>query len=170
MSKLELGLVRANRWALIVILAAMALLVFVNVLLRYLTNQSITWAEEVARHLMIWLTFLGAGPVLRHGGHVALENVQAALPRHLAVLLRATVALLMLAFFLFLLWFGWRYAQRTMVQTTAATGIPFGFVYASMPVGAALLVMHWVFIVRGYVAEGRFPADADADAFTGVLA
>jgi TRAP-type C4-dicarboxylate transport system permease small subunit len=29
---------------------------------------------------MIWLTFLGAGPVLRYGGHIAVENLQDALP------------------------------------------------------------------------------------------
>mgnify|MGYP006185517733 CR=1 FL=1 len=56
--------VEANKWALIAILAAMACIVFANVSLRYLTNYSITWAEEVARYLMIWMTFLGAGLAL----------------------------------------------------------------------------------------------------------
>ena len=49
--------------------------------MRYLTSDSLEWAEEVSRHMMIWLTFLGAGPVLRYGGHIAVENLQDALPR-----------------------------------------------------------------------------------------
>ncbi|MGH8859038.1 MAG: TRAP transporter small permease, partial [Polaromonas sp.] len=65
-----------NRWVLIVMLATMALIIFTNVCLRYLTSESIEWAEEVARHLMIWLTFLGCGPVLRYGGHIAVDNLQ----------------------------------------------------------------------------------------------
>jgi len=155
---------RANRLALIVLLAAMATMVFANVALRYLTSQSIEWAEEVARHLMIWLTFLGAGPVLRYGGHIAVDNLQDALPRRGAVAVRALIALLLLGFFGFMIWWGGLYALRARYQTTAATQIPFGWVYAAMPVGGVLLVVHWVLIVRGYLLRREFAADAHFDA------
>ncbi len=56
-------------------------IVFVNVVLRYTTGDSIVWAEEVARHLMIWVTFLGAGLVLRFGGHVAIDALHQASTR-----------------------------------------------------------------------------------------
>ena len=154
----------ANRWALILLLAAMAVIIFVNVALRYLTNQSIEWAEEVSRHMMIWLTFLGAGPVLRYGGHIAIENLQDALPRSLAVAIRAFVALLLFAFFGFMVWYGWLYMGRTMFQLTAATQIPFAYIYAAMPVGGVLLIVHWALIVRDYVLERKFAADAHFDA------
>ena len=80
MQAFERHFLAANRWALIALLAAMSVIIFVNVALRYLTSHSLEWAEEVARHMMIWLTFLGAGPVLRYGGHIAVENLQDALP------------------------------------------------------------------------------------------
>lgn len=154
----------ANRWALILLLAAMAVIIFVNVALRYLTNQSIEWAEEVSRHMMIWLTFLGAGPVLRYGGHIAIENLQDALPRSFAVAIRAFVAVLLFAFFGFMVWYGWLYMGRTMFQLTAATQIPFAYIYAAMPVGGVLLLVHWALIVRDYVLERKFASDAHFDA------
>lgn len=154
----------ANRWALILLLAAMAIIIFVNVALRYLTNQSIEWAEEVSRHMMIWLTFLGAGPVLRYGGHIAIENLQDALPRSFAIAIRACVAILLFAFFGFMVWYGWLYMGRTMFQLTAATQIPFAYIYAAMPVGGVLLIVHWALIVRDYVLERKFAADAHFDA------
>jgi len=154
----------ANRWALILLLAAMASIIFVNVALRYLTNQSIEWAEEVSRHMMIWLTFLGAGPVLRYGGHIAIENLQDALPRSFAIAIRAFVAILLFAFFGFMVWYGWLYMGRTMFQLTAATQIPFAYIYAAMPVGGLLLIVHWALIVRDYVLERKFAADAHFDA------
>ena len=154
----------ANRWALILLLAAMAVIIFVNVALRYLTNQSIEWAEEVSRHMMIWLTFLGAGPVLRYGGHIAIENLQDALPRSFAIAIRAFVAVLLFAFFGFMVWYGWLYMGRTMFQLTAATQIPFAYIYAAMPVGGVLLIVHWALIVRDYVLERKFAADAHFDA------
>jgi TRAP-type transport system small permease protein len=164
MKTFERYFLATNRWALILLLAAMAVIIFTNVALRYLTSQSIEWAEEVSRHMMIWLTFLGAGPVLRYGGHIAVENLQDALPRAVAVALRALVAAMLFAFFGFMIWYGWIYMQRTMFQLTAATQIPFGYIYAAMPVGGALLIVHWLLIVRSYVLRREFAADAHVDA------
>ncbi len=164
MKTFERYFLSANRWTLIALLAAMSVIIFVNVALRYLTNQSIEWAEEVSRHLMIWLTFLGAGPVLRYGGHIAVENLQDALPKALAQAMRAVIALLLFAFFVFMIWYGWLYMNRAMFQLTAVTQIPFGYVYAAMPVGGVLLVVHWLLIVRQYVVKREFASDAHFDA------
>jgi TRAP-type C4-dicarboxylate transport system permease small subunit len=164
MNTFEQRFLAVNRWVLIVLLAAMAVIIFANVTLRYLTNESIEWAEEVARHLMIWLTFLGAGPVLRYGGHIAVDNLQDGLPRALAVVMRALIALLLLGFFGFMIWYGVLYLERAQYQTTAATQISFAYVYAAMPIGGVLLVVHWLLIVRGYLRERLFAADAHFDA------
>ena len=164
MDAFERVFVAANRWALILLLAAMSVIIFTNVALRYLLGQSSEWAEEVARHMMIWLTFLGAGLVLRYGGHIAVENVQDAMPGRLAVAMRALVALLLLAFFGFMIWYGWLYMERTMFQLTAATQVPFAYVYAAMPVGGVLAVVHWLLVVRRYVARRQFASDPHFDA------
>lgn len=164
MDTLERTFLAANRWVLILILAAMSVIIFTNVVLRYAFGESIAWAEEVSRHLMIWLTFLGAGPVLRYGGHIAVENLQDALPRAGAVALRVVVAIMMLAFFGFMVWYGWLYMERTQFQMTPATQVSMAWVYASMPVGGVLLAIHWLFVVRGYVRERAFAADAHFDA------
>lgn len=164
MQRFERGLLAVNRWALIALLAAMTVIIFTNVALRYLTHESIEWAEEVARHLMIWLTFVGAGPVLRYGGHIAIDNLQDALPRSLGVALRIVVALLLTGLFGFMVWYGVLYMQRTQFQTTAATQISFAYIYAAMPVGGMLLLAHWLLIVRGFVRERVFAVDAHFDA------
>jgi len=164
MKKLELWFLTANKWALIALLSAMAVIIFSNVALRYLTNESIEWAEEVARHMMIWLTFLGLGPVLRYGGHIAVENLQDALPRELAIALRLGIALLLAGFAVFMVWYGWLYMQRTQFQTTAATQISFAWIYAAMPVGGLLMLIHLGLVGQGYVRERRFAADEHFDA------
>jgi len=164
MDTLERALMRANRAALIVLIAAMALIIFANVVLRYTTSQSIEWAEEVARHLMIWLTFLGAGPVLRYGGHIAVDNLQDSLPRAAAVALRVLIAVLMCGFSGFMVWYGLQYMERTQYQLTASTQVSMAWVYAAMPVGGLLLLLHWLFILRGYVRERVFASDAHFDA------
>ncbi len=164
MKTLEKYFLAFNRWVLICILAAMAVIVFANVALRYTTDASIAWSEETARYLMIWLTFLGCGPVLRYGGHIAVDNLQEALPRRLAMVLRALIALLLLAVFVFFIWFGIDYMKRTQYQLTPSTQVPFAWVYAALPIGMAMTVVHWLLIVRDYVTDRRFAADAHFDA------
>jgi hypothetical protein len=58
------ALLRVNRWAVIAILASMALMVFANVRAPHRPFDSLV--EEVSRYLMIWLTFPARGrPALR---------------------------------------------------------------------------------------------------------
>jgi TRAP-type transport system small permease protein len=69
-----------NRWLLILLLAAMVVIVFANVLMRYVFGTSVIWSEEVARHLMIWMTFVGSGLALRTGAQLGIDSLQNALP------------------------------------------------------------------------------------------
>ena len=58
---------------IVVCLAAMVVLVFGNVVLRYGFNSGITVSEELSRWLFVWLTFLGAVVGLREHAHLGTE-------------------------------------------------------------------------------------------------
>jgi TRAP-type transport system small permease protein len=164
LNKFESWLVAANRWVLILLLAAMACIVFSNVVLRYTTGSSIIWAEEVSRHIMIWTTFLGAGLVLRFGGHVAIDTLHQSVAKSGATVLRAAVVLGVATFCLFMGFYSLDYIEMTQYQTTPATGIPFSYVYAALPVGFALVVLHLVFVAVAYVRSGTFVESGEMSA------
>ena len=85
------------------LLAAMVVLVFGNVVLRYGFNSGITLSEEVSRWMFVWLTFLGAIVAVREHGHLGVDSLVRRLPlwakracfilRH-GLMLYATVLLL----------------------------------------------------------------------------
>ena len=156
-------LLAVNRWLVIALLAAMATMVFANVLLRFLTDHSILWVEEASRYAMVWLAFIGAGPVLRYGGHIGIDTLQQALPRAAAALRAAVFALLAL-FSGVMVVVGIRYAMLTWAQTTPVMEIPVGAVYLAMPVGFALLLVHLAVMFRGYVARRELLGDGEFDA------
>lgn len=164
MEKFETAFMRLNKAALILLLGAMALIIFANVVLRYTTRESIEWAEEVARYLMVWLTFLGAGPVLRYGGHIAIDNLQDSLPHQAAVAIRCVIAALLFGFFGFMVWFGALYVQRAQFQLTPTTQISMGWVYSAIPVGGLLLALHFALILKSYLAARSFAGDEHFDA------
>ena len=162
LARFDAALLRANRALIIAVLAAMALIVFANVALRFLTDRSILWAEEVSRYAMIWLTFLGAGLVLRHGGHIGIDALQTRFPRRAAAI-RAVVFVLLLGFFAFMAWIGARYALLAWDQTTPVLQIPVGFIYLALPIGFALLIAHLLLMAAPYVRRNEFIAGDDFD-------
>ena len=54
--------------ALIILLAAMAVAVFLQVLFRYLLHLPLFWTEEFARYCLVWASLLGAAVALKRGG------------------------------------------------------------------------------------------------------
>src|SRR6201995_4161599 len=66
--------------AIVLCLAAMVVLVFTNVTLRYLFNSGIPTSEELSRWLLVWLTFLGAIVALRQHAHLGVDTMVRALP------------------------------------------------------------------------------------------
>ncbi len=71
---------RLAEWLMALALAVMVVLVFGNVVLRYVFNSGIAWAEEISRLMFVWLIFLGAILALRRHAHLGVELVQAKLP------------------------------------------------------------------------------------------
>lgn len=164
LDRIERILVAGNRWLLILLLLAMACIVFANVVLRYTTGDSIVWAEEVARHMMIWVTFLGAGLVLRFGGHVAIDNLHRSVSTRKAQAMRGFVVLILAIFFAVMTVTSSQYVYATRFQTTAATDIPISYIYGAMPVGFVLMLIHLLFIARGYITAGSFAESDEMDA------
>ena len=60
---------------LVIMLSAMVIMVFGNVVLRYGFNDGIISSEELSRFLFIWITFLGAIVTMRDNGHLGLDSV-----------------------------------------------------------------------------------------------
>lgn len=163
LAKFDRAFLWLNRVLLMALLALMSVLVFANVVLRYTTGDSIVWAEELSRYLMIWLTFLGAGLVLRFGGHLAIDNLQDAVSERAGIILRALILLAVAGFAVAMIWLGGSYILRAWAQTTPVMELPFGLVYSTLPVGFLFLLIHLAMFARQYAARRRFDHDPDFD-------
>ena len=154
--KAEAWFVRVNQWALIALLAAMAVLVFVNVVCRYALNFSLIWVEELTRYMMVWLGFLGSGLVLRFGAHIAVDVFQDVLPARAAQVLRGVIVLALAVTFGAMTWLGARYVAFAWEQETAVMNWSTGMVYLAVPIGSALMLAHLALIARRYVLAREF--------------
>ena len=66
---------RVIRFAMVVSLAVMVVLVFGNVVLRYGFNTGITVSEELSRWLFVWITFMGAIVAMKEGTHLGSDTL-----------------------------------------------------------------------------------------------
>lgn len=162
MRRAERLFVALNGGVVIAGLAGMAAVVGWNVAARWIGAGSLPWSDEAARYTMIWLTFLGSGLALREGAHVAISNAQEALPGRVQYGLRLVIVATLLVFFAFMVWVGIDYMSRMSIQTSAALRVPMRWVYAAMPVGFALMIIHLVLIAPRYLRAGFAVTDEAA--------
>lgn len=68
---------------LTLILVAMIVLAFTQVVLRNFFNSGITWADPLVRHLVLWVGFIGASVATKDDSHLAIDLVSRFLPKWL---------------------------------------------------------------------------------------
>lgn len=129
MGKLSKTLGSSLNVVMAVSLAIMAILVFGNVVLRYLFNSGITWSEEMSRFLFIWLIFLGAIGALKDHEHLGVDMLVKRLPP----LGKKIVFVLTNGLILYVLWLvldgSWKMTLINIDSKAPATGLPLGYVY-----------------------------------------
>jgi len=114
---------------IVVCLAAMVVMVFGNVVLRYTINSGILISEEMSRYCFIWLIYLGAMVVMREQGHLGVDMLVKRLPvrgRKLCLLLSET---LMLWCNLLLVLGTWKMHDLQVTNVSPVVGISMIWIY-----------------------------------------
>jgi TRAP-type transport system small permease protein len=126
------------------LLAVMTLAVFVQVLTRFTGLAGIDGIDEVPRYLFVWLVMIGAAAAMHRAEHTRLEYFEQRFgPRGQAVLTVVTNGVGMLLF-LSLIRTSFVLVPNAQFQTSAGLGLPLGYVYAAVPVGAVLIMLPMV--------------------------
>ena len=139
-------------WAIATLIAALVVVVFAQVALRYLTYQPLVWTEEVGRYVFIWLSLLGAAAGAGRAGHFAVDVLPRRLPPRAGRGLRAGIRLTEAALYAILGWTGLLIVRVTHLQTSPSVNIPMSIPYAALPVAGFLMC---AFSLRQALAELR---------------
>lgn len=115
-------------WAGLALLWVLGILVFTQFFSRYALNDSVAWTEEVARYLLIVLTFIGSVGAVRRGTHIRVEALEQALP-WLRKPLWAFQDACRLGFWLFGAWVGFDLADRMGVMPMDSLDASLSWVY-----------------------------------------
>lgn len=120
----------------------MLLLVFGQVITRYVFNYTPSFGEELARYLFVWVVFLSLPLVAKYGGHMAIETVTSRVHGATLKFLNIMADLFTIAFLLIMVWCGVEMVIRTSYQTSPAMMIPMSWVYSVIPFGCAVMLLY----------------------------
>lgn len=164
--KVVLVVTKINEILLLIAITTMFILVFINVIGRYVFSNSISWAAEVSRYLMVSVAFLGMGLAMKQNRHSAFLIFQDLFPRSPRKILRTLVAVIILAMMCLLLFLGAQYAMKYMANLTEVLRWPVGYWYLTIPIGAFLFIFHFLCMIKDYINRKK-DADLEAEILAG---
>ena len=140
----------------------MALVVAVQVVSRYGFNHSLFWSEELARFLLIWLSFLGATVAYGHGVHPGVDSLVRRLPERWQTAAALLSYLAGAVLFTVMVVSGTQFAWFVRLQIFPATGIAKWIIMAVVPVSGILFLVHCLAGISRLFDRNRGPMEGPA--------
>lgn len=132
-----------SRLLAITLVSVFTVTVLVQVFFRYVLNNSLSWPEELARFMLVWMTFVAAAPALRRGFHVGVDFFleQFVQIRWLKILVLVFNQLVILGFLVVVFYYGLQQFLNSGDMISPALQISYRWVYLSLPVGTFLMAV-----------------------------
>lgn len=155
---------------MVVSMATITVLITVQVILRYVFNESLAWAEELTRFIVIWMSFIGAGMGVRVGRHISVDLIASLASEKSRRVVVAAAALSGLIFAVTLFVYGGRLFLHAMStgQVSSAMRLPMYYVYFIFPLSATLLAIRFGQLALCQLRGGSGSGTASADITSGV--
>lgn len=132
-----------EQWATLLLLAGIAVLVFVAALARTL-GYPVNWAQDVALVMFAWMCFLGGDVAIRTTGLIGVDLFAAMLPKPIQKLIDILFKVLVLIFLGVLVVYGYQYVKGYARRMIPTLNISYAWVTSSVVVGSALMFVNTV--------------------------
>lgn len=152
-----------DAWLVIILFWLLALVVFVQFFTRYVLNDSIGWTEEIARYLLVVVTFSGACVAVRRNTHISVEFFYRYLPQGAARGLSALVGLLRTGLFAVLTWLSVELAGNTR-QMMTSIDMPKSVLYGFVAGCFAVMTIYSVIVAWRHLMSGKADVAPDVSA------
>ena len=147
LNKINTWIERAETAVLVVIMGAMVLLAFLQVVLRNIFNEGILWGDIFLRHLVLWVGFLGASLATREQKHINIDLFTRFLSNKGKAGARLITNLFSIFICVLLTDASWTFVQDEQMMGTIVFGdIPAWYFQIIIPIG--FLLMSFRFLIN----------------------
>jgi len=125
-------------------LAVVIILTALQVFMRYIVRNPLSWTEEIIRLFSAWMIFLGSIVAMHKKGHVSVDYFVNLLPVKMRRFLNLLTNLVMIIFFCFLTWTSYLLVGEMKGTNSSASGYPVPLFYWAILIGAAGMLLETV--------------------------
>ena len=145
------------------LLFTMSILVGLQVFMRYVMRNSLSWSEELARYCMVWMVYVGVSYAVKKGMHIRVDVINLVLSNKMKKVVAIFSNLMFLAFSVIVVYLGYRMAMRIarLEQTSAGLEIPMACVYMAVPCGLGLTAIRLVQSLIEIIGGGKAKVGED---------
>lgn len=161
LSLAERGLFKAVSAIAQILLVASAAAAFYQVIARFILHSPSDWSEVLTRALLIWTVLLGIALAFRHGAMISVELLHNLLKGHKRRILEHLIAIICVAFLVFIAWVGGQMTYRVRFQNVPSLNIPISWIYLAIPVGSSLAA---IAVLARWILGADEPAPVRNDA------
>jgi len=122
------------------------LLVFSQVIMRYVFNNSLAWSEELARYIFTWQVWLGTSYGIKYKQHIRVKLFNSRIPMPYRDYVEIIVILIWMAICVFLTINGGMLVSRLLQnnQLSPVLRMPMGYVYMCIPVSGLMMIVRLI--------------------------
>ena len=123
-------------------MTAMVLDVLLGVTNRFVLKLSISWTEQLARFLLIWISMLGAATAVRLGSHIGVTFILARMGRWRRPFLLLNIVLI-IGFLSVVGWYGVKLCISQSRQFSPVLQVSMFWPFLAVPSGCFLMILHY---------------------------
>ena len=137
---------RIEEIIIVTCLGIMTVVIGLQVFMRYVMQNSLSWSEELARYLFIFFIYAGISYGVKMQRHIKVEAFTMWMPDRAQAFIRLIAQLLFMAFSVLVIYYGYAVAAKIfkLHQSSPALDLPMGYVYATLPFCYVLVMIRLI--------------------------
>ncbi len=139
---------RVARFLVALMMAVMSAIVLFGVFNRFIFKIPISWTEEIAKYLLIWISMIGSAVAVRIGGHVGVGLIVTKLKEKPRTVIVWINQLAIVGFVVVLIYLGTKVSIKELHTFGYTTRIPMFWPLLAIPVGCLMILIQLLYIVR----------------------
>ena len=141
----------------IILMSVMTIIIFIQVIMRYVMHNSLSWSEELARYCFVWLIYIGVAYGCKLMKHIEIDAALKLFPEKVRPYITIVGELLVLAFAAYIVVTGVEltYKQWLFGKVSPALGVPLQYINAAPVVGFGLVVIRQIQAI--WYLAGKLP-------------
>ena len=136
------GLFKALEWFAMICMVVLTVVVFCDVVLRYIFKQGFSWTQEIATLMLVWFSLIGMAIGVLEKIHISIEMFTSHLPEKVISIIESIDHVLIAVFGGVMLYYGIVIMQMTKSSTLPATKMPSAVLYVILPISGLLILLN----------------------------